>query len=123
MPQALPGDSDLQATLPRLTPEDTGAAPEAVNASAVYVSGAASKTTYAASAAADLKEYQLRGVIGEDWNDDDAVTIATNLPGAPREFTVEFGLTQPGTKIALKVYVVTELGRERGSAVMVVERP
>ena len=76
-----------------------------------------------ASSAEDFEEYQLRRVIGEDWDDGDAVTIATNGPGAPREFTVAFGLTQPGTKIALKVYVVTLTGRERGSAVMVVERP
>lgn len=123
MPAALPSTDDLQATLPRLTPEDTGTTPEPVAASAVYVSGATSKTVYEASPAADLREYQLRGVIGDDWDEDDAVTIATNAPGDAREFTVDFGLTQPGTKVALKVYVITTTGRERGSAVMVVERP
>jgi hypothetical protein len=94
-----------------------------VNASAVYVSGSTSKTVYDASTAADLKEYQLRGVQADDWNDEDAVTIATNQPGDPREFTVPFGLTQPGTKIVLKVFVITHTGHERGSAAMVVERP
>jgi hypothetical protein len=123
MPGSLPGGHELQATLPRLVPEDTGAAPDAVNASAVYVSGSATKTTYTASTAADLKEYQLRGVIGDAWNEDDAVTIAVNAPGHAREFTVDFGLTQPGTKVALKVFVITTMGRERGSAPMVVERP
>lgn len=123
MPQALPSESDLQATLPRLTPEETGPAPDPVAASAVYVSGATSKTTYEASTAPDLKEYQLRGVIGEEWNEEDAVTIATHAPGAAREFTVNFGLTQPGTSIVLKVYVVTEMGRERGTAPMRVTRP
>ena len=109
-------------TLPRLRPEDTGTTPEPVAASAVYVSGATSKTVYAASEAADLREYQLRGVIGDDWDEDDVVTIATNAPGDAREFTVDFGLTQPGTRVALKVYVITTTGRERGSVVMVVER-
>jgi|GEM_PF-2925577 len=122
MPPALPSGDALQETLPRLTPEETGPAPAAVNASAVSVGGAASKTTYEASPAPDLKEYQLRGVIGEEWDEDDAVTVATNGPGAPREFAVNFGLTQPGTSIVLKVYVITEAGRERGSAPMRVDR-
>jgi len=122
MPAALPSGNDLQATLPRVSPADTGSTPDAVNASAVYVSGAESKTVYDASTAADLKEYQLRGVAGGEWNEDDAVTIATRLPADAREFVVDFGLTQPGTKIALKVYVVTLTGRERGSAPMTVER-
>ena len=123
MPTALPSSDPLQETLPRLTPVDTGSTPEPVAASAVHVSGAQSKTVYEASTAADLKEYQLRGVAGEEWNEDDAVTIATNGPGAAREFLVNFGLTQPGTAVALKVYVVTETGREHGSAPMVVRRP
>ena len=123
MPTALASSNPLQSTLPRLTPADTGSTPEPVNASAVHVSGATSKTVYDESTASDLKEYQLRGVIGEEWDDDDAVTVATNAPGAPREFTVDFGLTQPGTAIALKVYVVTTSGREKGSATLVVERP
>ncbi len=46
MPPALPSGDALQETLPRLTPEETGPAPTAVNASAVSVGGAASKTTY-----------------------------------------------------------------------------
>lgn len=123
MPGALPSGDALQGSLPRLNPADTGSTPDAVNASAVYVSGSQSKTVYDESAAADLKEYQLRGVIGEDWDEDDAVTIATNLPADAREFTVDFGLTQPETTIVLKVYVVTTTGRERGSAPIVVQRP
>ena len=52
-----------------------------------------------------------------------AVTIATHGTEEVREFAVAFGLTQPGTSIVLKVYVVTQMGRERGSAAMRVERP
>jgi hypothetical protein len=122
MPSALPSGDPLQAGLPKLTVESTGATPDPVNVSAVYVSGSTSKTVYEASTAADLKEYQLRGVIGDDWDEEDAVTIATNAKDAPREFEVNFGLTQPGTRIVLKVYVITQTGHERGSAAMVVDR-
>ena len=123
MPTALPSTDALQEALPRLNPADTGSTPEPVNASAVYVGGTQSKTVYEASTAGDLKEYQLRGVAGDEWNEEDAVTIATHAPGAAREFTVDFGLTQPGTAVALKVYVVTLTGREHGSAPLVVRRP
>ncbi len=51
------------------------------------------------------------------------MTIATNAPGAAREFTVDFGLTQPGAMIVLKVYVITQTGRERGTPPLVVQRP
>jgi len=63
------------------------------------------------------------GAAVRGWDDDAVVTVATNRAAVPRDFMVDFGLTQPGTKIALKVYVLTTTGRERGSAVMVVERP
>lgn len=122
MPSSLPGQDALQDTLPKLTP-DPGHTPQAVSASAVWVAGTTSKTVYGASDDADLKEYQLRGVVGEVWSDDDAVTLATNDPEADREFTVDFGLTAPGTHIVLKVFVVTQDGNERGSAPLPVLRP
>lgn len=122
MPTALPGQDALQDTLPKLTPE-AGHTPQAVSATAVWVAGTTSKTTYGASEDADLKEYQLRGVIGAVWSDDDAVTLATNEPEDAREFTVDFGLTAPGTHIVLKVFVVTQDGNERGSAPLPVLRP
>jgi hypothetical protein len=61
--------------------------------------------------------------VGDEYSHEDAVVIATNAPGAPREFTTPFGLTQPGTKIALKVFVILSTGNEAGSAAMFVERP
>ena len=122
MPSALPSGDPLQADLPKLTVESTGATPDPVAASAIYLSGSTSKTVYEASTATDLKEYQLRGVIGDDWDEEDAVTLATHAKDAPREFEANFGLTQPGTRIVLKIYVITETGHERGSAAMVVDR-
>lgn len=122
MPSALPASNPLQDTLPRLTPEP-GHTPDPVNASAIWVEESTSKTVYAASDDPQLKHYQLRGVIGLEWNDEDAVVLATNEPEDAREFVVSFGLTQPGTHIVLKVYVITQDGNERGSAPLPVQRP
>lgn len=61
--------------------------------------------------------------MGEDYSDEDAVVIATNLPGATREFITPFGLNQPGARIAMKVYVILTTGNEAGSAAMFVQRP
>ena len=40
-----------------------------------------------------------------------------------REVVTNFGFTQPGAEIALKVFVVLTTGNETGSATMLVERP
>ena len=61
--------------------------------------------------------------MGDHYSDEDAIVIATNLPGDPREFVTTFGLTQPGAEIALKVFVVLTTGNEAGSAAMLVDRP
>jgi hypothetical protein len=113
---------ELIETLPRLTPLP-GHTPDAVNASAVLEGTNQAKVVYDASTDAMLESYELRGSAGDDYNDEDAVVIATNAPGAPREFVTPFGLNQPGAKIALKVYVILTTGNEAGSAAMFVERP
>ncbi len=113
---------ELIETLPRLTPLP-GHTPDAVNASAVLEGTNQSKVVYDASTDAMLESYELRGSAGDDYNDEDAVVIATNAPGAPREFVTPFGLNQPGAKVALKVYVILTTGNEAGSAAMFVERP
>ena len=113
---------ELIETLPRLSPLP-GHTPQPVNASAVLEGTNQSKVVYDASTDAMLESYQLRGSAGDEYNDEDAVVIATNAPGAPREFITPFGLNQPGAKIALKVYVILITGNEAGSAAMFVERP
>jgi hypothetical protein len=112
----------LVATLPALTPAG-GHTPDPVNASAVFEAPDKSKVMYDASPDAALEHYELRGNPGDTYDDDDAVIIATNLPGAPREFLTNFSLNQPGTQVAMKVYVVLKTGNEAGSATMVVQRP
>lgn len=122
VPARLPGNEVLLAALPRLSPEP-GSTPDAVSASAVFQAPDEMKVVYDASEEADLKEYQLRGNAGAVFKSEDAVVIATNAKEAPREFVSNFGLTQPGAKVAVSVYVVTNTGNQKGSAPMTVTRP
>lgn len=114
--------TELVETLPALTPAG-GHTPDPVNASAVFQAPDQAKVVYSASADADLDHYELRGNPGDAYDDDDALTIDTHLPGDPREFVTGFALNQPGARAAFKVYVVLNMGNEAGSAVMLVARP
>ena len=122
VPGMLSNFPELVETLPRLTPLP-GHTPEAVNAIAIFVAPNQSKVVYDASTDAMLHSYQLRGNVGDDYSDEDAVVIATHSPTDPMEFVVPFGLNQPGATVALKVYVILTTGNEAGSAAMFVERP
>ncbi len=122
VPGRLAAFPDLVETLPRLTPLP-GHTPEAVNASAIFQAPNASRVAYAASSDAMLDRYELRGTVGDHYDAEDAVVIATNAPGDEREFVTQFGLNQPGAEIALKVFVILTTGNEAGSAAMLVERP
>ena len=112
----------LVETLPRLTPLP-GHTPAAVNASGVFVAPDQARVVYGASEDAALLHYQLRGTVGEDYDEDDAVALATRGPEEAREFLTKFGLGQPGARIALKVYVILTTGNEAGGAALRVERP
>ncbi len=124
--EAVPGKltafPELIDTMPRLTPLP-GHTPNAVNASAVFQAPNTARVVYDGSNDLMLERYELRGTVGNHYDEDDAVVIATNLPGDPREFVTTFGLNQPGAEIALKVFVVLTTGNEAGSAAMLVERP
>ena len=122
VPAKMAAFPELVDTMPRLSPLP-GHTPEAVNASAILEGPNQSKVVYDASTDAMIESYQLRGNVGDDYSDEDAVVIATNAPGVPREFITPFGLNQPGAKVALKVYVILTTGNEAGSAALFVERP
>lgn len=109
-------------TMPRLAPLP-GHTPQPVQASAVLVPPDESKVVYEASAEPTLAHYVLEGCNGEEFHEEDAVVVATHAPGEPREFLVRFGLTQPGTAAAFKVFVVLTTGNRAGSAAVVVRRP
>ena len=122
VPGRLSAFPELIATLPRLTPLP-GHTPVPVNASAVFQAPNASKVVHDASTDLQLLRYELRGTVGDQYNDEDAIVLATHTPQEPREFVTTFGLTQPGAEIALKVFVVLTTGNEAGSATMLLERP
>ncbi|MGL5962871.1 MAG: hypothetical protein ACRCZ2_00495, partial [Fusobacteriaceae bacterium] len=112
----------LVDTLPAVTPPP-GHTPAPVTASAVFVAPDQAKVVHAASTEATLLRIELRGNPGDSYDEEDATTIATHGPADPNEFLTTFGLSQPGTQVAFKVFVVLETGNEAGSATMVVERP
>jgi hypothetical protein len=122
VPPKLMNFPELISSLPRLTPLP-GHTPEAVNASSVFEAPNKARTVYDESTDPALHSYQLRGSAGEDYDHENSVVLATNAPGAPREFVTTFGLNQPGAKIALKVYVLLTTGNEAGSATMSLQRP
>jgi hypothetical protein len=109
-------------SVPRLKPLP-GHTPQPVNASAVFQAPDSTKVAYEASGEPMLQRYELRGTAGEDYDEEDAVVIATRGPEEPREFVTGFGLMQPGAQVALKVYVILTTGNEAGSAALRVQRP
>ena len=121
VPPKLALHPSLVATLPRLTPEP-GHTPAPVSASAVLVPPDTSHVVHAASTDGDLDHYELEGTAGEVWREEDAVHLGNHDPNQPNEFTVQFGLTQPGTAVTLKVFVVLKTGNRSGSAPLVVRR-
>ena len=112
----------LVETLPRLSPLP-GHTPAPVNASAVFVAPDQARVVYTASEDPALLQYQLRGTVGEDYDEEDAVVLATNTPAEARAFLTDFGLGLPGAQIALKVFVILASGNEAGSAALRIERP
>jgi hypothetical protein len=122
VPARLSGFPAIVDTVPRLSPLP-GHTPEAVNASAVFQAPNTAKVVYDASTDATLERYELRGTVGDHYDEDDAVVIASHEPNEAREFITTFGLNQPGAEIALKVFVVLDTGNEAGSATMLVDRP
>ena len=113
---------ELLETLPRITPLP-GHTPEKVNASSIFEAPDKSKIVHDESTDAMIERYELRGCMGSDWDEEDAVSIASHLPNQPREFITTFGLNQPGAEVTFKVYVILTTGNEAGSAPMFVQRP
>lgn len=123
VPVSVPAGHALIDSLPALTPPE-GHTPEPVAVTGVWqASTTEAKVTWEASEDAELQEYQVRGVPGDDYVTEDEVTLATVLPGAPLELLTDFALGSPGSIAGFKVYVVLTTGRERGSEPVFVTRP
>lgn len=121
-----PADHSLVVSLPRLYPAATGATPDAVTASAQWVAPPGEAViTHSAPANPEVVRLELRATPGTAWDADSATVIATRLvstPG-PLEFRTVWNLTASGNVIAMKVYVVTADGHERGSETLNVTHP
>lgn len=123
VPTAFAPGHALIDSLPRLTPE-SGRTPAPVAVTAVW-DGAQEKAkiTWDASTDAELKEYQVRGVPGDDYQADDEAVIATVPAGAAREFFTAFALDERGVTAGFKVYVILNSGHEAGSPPAYVTHP
>jgi len=114
IPTVLPEGHALLDALPVLTPP-TGHTPSPVAVQGVWDAGAQkAKITWAASPEADVREYEVRGVPGDDYQAEDEEVLATFAPEDAREFLTDFALGAPEVTAGFKVYVVLESGNERG---------
>ena len=120
IPTLFPADSNIVATMPRLTPLP-GSTPQPVNASAVW-DGALQKArlVWDASDNPKLKEYQVRYSVGSKYDETDATVVATITPTNPLELLTDAGLTQVGAVATYKIFVIVETGNEAGSESLVV---
>ena len=112
----------LVETLPTITPAP-GHTPDPVNATAQFVAPASAKISYDASRESTIVRYELRGNPGATYDEDSAMTLDSRNPTESREFITSYGLSLPGSQLALKVYVILASGNEAGSAPMVITRP
>lgn len=119
-------ESSFVQSLPRLYPEATGTTPDPVTAAAQWVAVPGEAViSHSAATDAEVIRYELRAVPGLAWDADAASVIATRLVTAagPLEFHTLWNLNASGQSVALKVYVVTGTGHERGSETLNVTRP
>lgn len=123
IPTFFPEESNLVATLPRLTPRP-GATPDAVAASASWDAALEkARLTWDSSDNPNLKEYEVRYSPGDRYVEDDASVIGNIAPEAPREFLTDAGLSQPGASSSFKVFVILTTGNEAGSDSLTLARP
>ena len=119
-------ESSFVQSLPRLYPEATGTTPDAVTAAAEWVDVPGEAViSHSAAMDADVIRYELRAVPGLAWDGNAASVIASRLVTAPGPlaFHTLWNLNASGQTVALKVYVVTGSGHERGSETLNVTRP
>ena len=124
VPTRFPEGHAMIESLPALRPAE-GHTPDAVTAAAAWVPATSqAKVTWTASSDADLQEYQVRAVPGDDYEPDDEQILATIPAGTPLlELLTAFALNTPGQVVGYKVYVVLTTGNERGSEAVYVTRP
>jgi len=113
----------LVLSLPAVTP-DAGSTPDAVVANIAWdATLLKAKITWAASAAPNLFQYEIRFCPGANYSTETETVVGNVSPTAPREFLTDAGLSAPGNVASFKVYVLLTTGNEKGSNTLTITRP
>ena len=117
-----PGEPVLDC-MPRLTPERKARVPRPVAAEAAFHPPDQARISHEASADPALERYELRGLPGLEYDERDAVVLASHEPGEERVFFTGFALNQPGAAATFRVFVILSSGAEAGGETLTVARP
>ncbi len=79
--------------------------------------------TWAASESADVYDYSLRTAPDPAYDGRNETVVGSVKFGQPLIFETDAGLLTAGNTALLKVYTVTDTGREKGSRVLKITRP
>ena len=109
-------------SLPRLTPEP-GSTPDALTITGLFQAPDIAHIEHSPVTQGGIKRVELRGNLGETYNPDLATRLAQHGPNDPAVFNTSHGLTGPGTKLVVKVFVINETDNEAGSNSVVIIRP
>ena len=123
IPQVLPVGHASIGSLPALTPPP-GATPDAVSAAGSYNAQTnQAEITWDESTSADVTHYDVLGLAGPEFNEDNADLLGTVQKGSPRSLATGQFLQNPGNQLTVKVYARTGSGHTAGSNAVTVQRP
>lgn len=114
--------SPLVVTIPLIYPP-AGHTPDPVTVTVSYdATTQEAVIEFSESAEATLEEYEVRGVPGPEYLEEDAITLGKIAAGGARIYHTSYALTEPGSELSLKVYVILKTGNEAGSKAVTVMR-
>lgn len=122
IPQLFPEGHAVVDSLPALTPPP-GATPDAVTVAGSYNAQTnQAEFTWDESTSSDVTHYDVLGLAGPDFNEDNADLLGTVQKGSPRSFATGQFLQNPGSQLTVKIYARTESGHTAGSNAVTVLR-
>jgi hypothetical protein len=123
IPQVLPVGHPSIDSLPALTPPP-GSTPDAVTVAGGFnAQTGQAELTWDESTSSDVTHYDVLGLAGPEFNEDNADLLGTVQKGSPRSFATGQFLQNPGSQLTVKVYARTESGHTAGSNAVTVQRP
>ncbi len=121
-PAALPANSPALANLPRLTPEPGTTPPGLVVTGQWDATLGKAVFDWPVSTFKNLDKLQVRGSTGTIYKSENEEVIA-DLAKDATHFETDWGLSAPGAKISVKVYVMATTGNENGGKAVKIVRP